>query len=404
VTQPSAGRLAELVTRVGSLPERRVIGLMSGTSCDGVDAALVRVRGGGAALRATVEAFASRPYEEDLRDRVLSAGSASAPEIARLDFEIGEAFARAALEVIAAAGLAPGDVHLIGSHGQTVFHGPPAVGGRGATLQLGQPDVIAIRTGAPVVADFRTADVAAGGQGAPLIPLVDWLLFRPERGARLMLNLGGIANVTWVTPDPDGVRAFDTGPANALLDEIVAAATGGSERVDRDGERASRGRVIEPAVEEFLRRPYFEAAPPKSTGKETFGRAAAEALAGLAFQGRGLAALSAREADDLLATAAAVTARSVRRAMAFLPPAPAPGDLVVSGGGAKNAAVMRMLSEAFAPCPVRTLDALGMDPDAKEAVGFAVLANQTVLGLPGNLPAVTGASRPVVLGKVSAGL
>jgi anhydro-N-acetylmuramic acid kinase len=174
--------------------------------------------------------------------------------------------------------------------------------------------------------------------------------------------------------------------------------------MDRGGERALRGRVVEPAAEEFLRHPYFAAAPPKSTGKETFGRAAAEALAGLAFPGRGLAALSAVEADDLLATAAAVTARSVRRAAAFLPATPAPRDLVVSGGGARNAAVMRMLSEAFAPCPVRTLDSLGMDPDAKEAVGFAVLANETVLGLPGNLPAVTGAYRPVVLGKVSAGL
>jgi anhydro-N-acetylmuramic acid kinase len=404
VTQPPTGRLAALLARLAALPERLIVGLMSGTSCDGVDAAVVRVRGGGPAVTVAVEAFLSRPYEPDLRARVLSAGSASTSEIARLDFDVGEAFARAALDAIAQAGLPPGGAHLVGSHGQTVFHEPPRAGRGGATLQLGQADVIALRTGVPTVADFRTADVAAGGHGAPLIPLVDWLLFRPGDGARLMLNLGGIANVTWVTPERDGVRAFDTGPANALIDEIVAAASDGRERVDRNGERALRGRVVEPAVEAFLRHPYFAAAPPKSTGKETFGREAAESLAGLAFPGRRIASLSAGEVDDLLSTAAAATARSVGRAVAFLPASPAPGDLVVSGGGAKNAAVMRMLTEGFAPCPVRTLDAFGMDPDAKEAVGFAVLANETVLGLPGNLPAVTGASRPVVLGKVSAGL
>jgi len=398
------GRLARTLADIASLPERRVVGLMSGTSCDGIDAALVRVRGSGAALEASLDAFVCRPYEPRLRARALAAGAACAPELARLSFDLGEAFADAALAVIEATGLAPTDAHLVGSHGQTVFHEPPGRGRRGATLQLGEADVIAQRTGLPTVADFRTADVAAGGHGAPLIPLVDWLLFRPREGARLMLNLGGIANVTWVTPELEGVRAFDVGPANALIDEIVSAATGGLERMDRGGERALRGRAVERAVEAFLARPYFAEAPPKSTGRETFGRAAAEELSRLAFGGRGIGELGDAETDDLLATAAAVTARAVKTALAFLPSGRPPSELVVSGGGARNAAVMGALAALFDPCPVVGLDRLGMDPDAKEAVGFAVLASESVLGAAGNLPAVTGAARPVVLGKISAGL
>jgi anhydro-N-acetylmuramic acid kinase len=388
---------------IAALRARLVVGLMSGTSCDGIDAALVRVDGSGSGLRAELLAFLCRSYPPELRERARSAGSAGAREIARLNFDIGEAFADAALAVIEAAGLSPAAVHLIGSHGQTVFHEPPCGAEAGATLQIGEADVIAERTGVVTVADFRTADVAAGGHGAPLIPLVDWLLFRPREGARVMLNLGGIANLTWVTPDVADVRAFDTGPGNALIDEIVGAATGGLGRVDRGGARALRGQPVAQAVETFLRHPYFSQRPPKSTGRETFGPAAAEELAGMAFPGRTTAGLSEREVDDLLATACAVTARSVKDAMAFLPASPEPADVVVSGGGARNVAVVGMLAELFAPSPVCGLDTLGMDPDAKEAVGFAVLANETILGAPGNLPAVTGASRPVVLGKISAG-
>jgi anhydro-N-acetylmuramic acid kinase len=378
---------------------------MSGTSCDGIDAALVRIEGCGSSTRAEVVRFLCRRYPPGLRERAASAAGATAPEIARLNFDVGEAFADAALAVIESAGFAPGDVHLIGSHGQTIFHEPPDGAETGATLQIGEADIIAERTGIVTVADFRTADIAAGGHGAPLIPLVDWLLFRPDTGARIMLNLGGIANLTWVTPDVAEVRAFDTGPGNALIDEIVGVATGGLERMDGGGARGLRGQPIASAVEAFLRRPYFSLRPPKSTGKGTFGRAAAEELAGMAFQGRTMASLSEREMDDLLATAAAVTARSVRDAVgAFLPASPEPTELVVSGGGARNLALMGMLAGLFAPCPVRGLDSLGMDPDAKEAVGFAVLANETILGMPGNLPAVTGASRPVVLGKISSGM
>jgi len=414
MTPGPAGRLAQRLLDLASLHERRVVGLMSGTSSDGVDAALVRIAGSGPGVRVEVVSFLCHAFPSGLADRIAAAPSACVSEIARLGFDLGEAFAEAALAVIAAAGLTPADVHLVGSHGQTVWHEPPPpgrrgdaprpeAGVRGATLQLGEGDVIAQRTGVVTVSDFRTADVAAGGHGAPLIPLVDWLVFRPRAGARIMLNVGGIANLTRVTPDLEGVRAFDTGPGNALMDAIVAGATGGRERMDRDGARAARGRANEEAVQAFMRHPYFAARPPKSTGKETFGDQAAGDLARLMFPGRPFAAFSDAELSDLLATAAAVTARSVAEAVRSVAAPPEPSEVVVSGGGTRNAALMRMLAEALAPCPVRTLEALGMDPDAKEAMGFAVLANETIAGRPGNLPAVTGASRPVVLGKISAG-
>jgi anhydro-N-acetylmuramic acid kinase len=397
------GRLIDRLTEISLADPRLVVGLSSGTSFDGIDAALVRVSGSGNELAAEPVRFACVPFDDPLRARVAGAPAATAAEIARLSFDLGEAFADAALRVIGESGLAPADIHLIGSHGQTIYHEPPAGGRGGVTLQIGEADVIAERTGVVTVSDFRTADVAAGGSGAPLIPLIDWLLFRDPAEVRLLLNLGGIANITYVTPDLGDVRAFDTGPGNALTDEIVRAATGGGELFDRDGARALRGAPDEGAVEEFLRHPYFSTAPPKSTGKETFGSDAALMLARLSGHDGPIAALTDRAIDDLLATAAIVTARSVREATRFLPSEPSIARVIASGGGVRNRAIMKGLVERFAPIPVASLFALGMDPDAKEAVGFALLANETVAGRPGNVPAATGAERPVVLGKLSAG-
>lgn len=398
------GRLIDRLTEISLADPRLVVGLSSGTSFDGIDAALVRVSGCGDGLAAELVRFACVPFDDPLRARIAGATGADAAKIARLSFDLGEAFADAALRVIVESGLAPADVHLIGSHGQTIYHEPPAGGRSGVTLQIGEADVIAERTGVTTVADFRTADVAAGGSGAPLIPLIDWLLFRDPAEARLLLNLGGIANVTYVTPDLGDVRAFDTGPGNALTDEIVRAATGGREPFDRDGAQALRGAPDEGAVEEFLRHPYFSAPPPKSTGKETFGAEAVRTLARLAGHEEPIAALPDSAIDDLLATAAMVTARSVREAVRFLPEVPPLARVVASGGGVKNGAIMEGLAGLFAPTPVESLAAFGMDPDAKEAVGFALLANETIAGRPGNVPKATGAARPVVLGKVSPGL
>lgn len=395
------GRLVERLRTAVAARDRLIVGLSSGTSSDGVDAALLRVSGSGGTLDVDLLAFTCVPYEPAVRARIAGAAAAGVPELARLHFELGEVFARAAALLVTRSGHALGDVDLIGSHGQTVFHEPPSEGRTGVTLQIGEADVIAARTGVTTVSDFRTADVAAGGSGAPLIPLVDWLLFRRPGDARLLLNMGGIANVTYVPDALEDVVAFDTGPGNVLLDEIVAAATGGRESFDEEGGRALRGRVDEGAVERFLARPYFSAPPPKSTGRELFGAGAARELAAMVHPDRRMESLEGSELDDLLATAAAVTARSVRDAAGFVPPI---SSVFASGGGVHNSAVMSGLSRLFSPIPVMSVSELGMDPDAKEAVGFAVLANETLHGSPGNLEAATGASRRVVLGKISPAL
>ena len=389
--------------------ERLVVGLSSGTSCDGIDAALTRISGHGDDIGVELLSFVCVPYEPSLRARSLNASSSDAPELTRLNFALGEAFAGAALELVAGSGRSASDIDLIGSHGQTVYHDPPAQGCSGATLQIGEADVIASRTGVTTVADFRTADVAAGGSGAPLVPLVDWLLFRGEGSPQVFLNVGGIANLTYVTERLEDVVAFDTGPGNALVDEIIRTATGSADAIDDGGRLALQGTVNSRAVDEFLTHPYFAAAPPKSTGKETFGLEAALRLGELTDPGADMDTLDEAGLSDLLATAVSVTSRSVRDAVAFLPADPAPTRVIVSGGGMKNRALTNELADLFAPCPVLSLDdsriepGARMDPDAKEAVAFAVLADRAVAGLPGNVPAATGAARQVVLGKVSPG-
>ncbi len=397
-----AGRLVDRLSAIALAKRRRIVGLMSGTSHDGVDAALVDVSGSGASLKVDVVRFECFPFEPELRSRIASARDATTLELARLDFDIGEAFASAALRVILASGAAPVDVALIGSHGQTVFHDPPSEGRNGVTLQIGEADVIARRTGIVTVSDFRTADVAAGGSGAPLIPMVDWLLFRKPGSVRLMLNVGGIANVTRVGEDPSTLIAFDTGPGNALLDEIMRMSTNGRETFDRDGARGSSGTASDGAADRFLEHPYFARRPPKSTGKELFGAQEARRLAEMMYATAAIEDLGEDQVRDLLATAALVTARAVRDGAARF--APGVSEVVVSGGGVRNSAIMRELSLLFSPVPVRNLDSLGMDPDAKEAVGFAVLASETIMGEACNVPAATGAEIPVVLGKISPAL
>ena len=395
-------RLVDRLSSITSKGERLAVGLMSGTSCDAIDAALVRLSGPRAERSVHLEGFLAVPMPPELRDAVRSARRSGAAELARLSIDLGEAFAESALRVIEESGRRPRDVDIVGSHGQTVHHEPPTASRGGATLQLGDGDVIARRVGAVTVSDFRAADVAAGGSGAPLIPLVDWLLFRSPGRPRLMLNLGGIANVTFVPDELGDVIAFDTGPGNALVDEIVTAATGGRETFDRDGRRGLAGRPQMDVVDEFLSDSYFAARPPKSTGKERFGEDAALRLCRRVTGGHEPDGIGERGLQDLLATAAMITARAVRDAAgSFTPKA---REVIVSGGGLKNRAIMSHLTALFDPVPVIGLDALGMDPDAKEAVGFAVLANETIEGSPGNVPSATGALGPVVLGKISAGL
>ncbi len=372
-----------------SVSPRRVVGLISGTSADGIDAALVEIEGAGETTRARLLGFRSRPFAPELRVRILGLKDARADELLRVHYQLGEEFAEAALEMMAEARRDGLPVHLIGSHGQTARHHPRAEGrgGRAETLQIAEPSIIAERTGRPVVADFRPADIAAGGEGAPLVPLVDWLLFRRPGATRACLNMGGISNVTVVTDRLDGVRAFDLGPANMPLDLVVHAWTG--ETYDRDGGRAAAGRVDEALVAELLRHPYFELSPPKSTGREAFGDVFVRPL---------LARYAGRE-GDLLATLTRFVAESVAAGIHRWIREPV-AEVLVSGGGARNSTLMAALGRALAPVPVRSLAEVGLDPDAKEAVAFAVLANETLFGRPGNVPGATGAAGPRVLGKL----
>ena len=363
---------------------RRAVGLISGTSADGIDAALVEITGG-AAARYEVLASATSELAADLRQGIFSlfAADASFDDLCLMNVALGEAFAAAALDVVAQAGLEPADIDLVGSHGQTVRHLP----GAGTTLQIGEPAVIAARTGIVTVADFRPADMAHGGEGAPLVPLVDRLLFGHPGEDRLLLNIGGIANITVLTAGDGEGLAFDTGPGNSLIDGAVARFSG--ERYDRDGVRAWRGRTDEGVLAELLQHDFLRREPPKSTGREEFGAA---------FLGD---ILRRREwcEDDLVATLTAFTVSSIAAAVEhFCPPGAA--GLWVAGGGVHNLRMMAGLQAALPDLPVASLAALGTAPDAREAVTFAVLADQTLCGRPGNVPAATGARRPAILGKI----
>jgi anhydro-N-acetylmuramic acid kinase len=309
-----------------------------------------------------------------------------------MNFRLGELFADAALGAIRAAGVEPRDVHLIGSHGQTIYHMPDAPPPGRSTLQIAEPCVIAERTGIVTVADFRVRDVAAGGQGAPLIPYVDFLLFRDPSRTRALQNIGGIGNVTVVTPSLDDVFAFDTGPGNILIDEFVRAMSAGTQHFDRDGALARTGTVETGILGELLEHPYFKASPPKTTGREMFG----EALVHKLFE-----ATPREHHVDMLATLTALTAHSIRMSYErFVFPKAEVSEVIMSGGGSQNPYLVESIRKLFEPVPVRLSDEFGIPADAKEAIGFAVLANETISGHPSNVPGATGASRRVVLGKI----
>ena len=359
------------------------LGLISGTSADGIDVALVSVEQDVPRLRAAL----TYPWPEALRERVLALAqdltAFNLDSFGRLDVAVGRHFADAARALLERNGIAPSAVRAIGSHGQTVRHRP---GGEAPfTLQIGDPTVVAELCGIDVVADFRRADVAAGGQGAPLLPAVHAMLLGQRGATRVVLNLGGIANITVLGPE-DQVLGFDTGPANGLLDAWCMEQRG--EAFDRDGAFAAAGKVDAPLLESLLADPYFALPPPKSTGREHFH------LAWLLRQPR-VALLSPA---DVQATLLELTAHTV--ADAIEAHAPAATDVLVCGGGVHNSRLMARLAEWLAPRRVASTAAHGSDPDYLEAAAFAWLARQRVLGLPGNLPAVTGARGRRVLGAL----
>lgn len=380
----------------------RVVGLISGTSADGVDAALLEVDGAGPFPRCTLLAYRETPFPREARDRILHAasGEARTRDIALLRRDLGDWFAQAARGLLEAAGVDAGQVVALGCHGQTVWHEPPRAPGSqiGTSLQLLDPAVLAARTGIPVVSDFRTADLAAGGEGAPLVPWADRVLFSRTGGAVALQNLGGVGNVTWLPPRGSGRDpvAFDTGPGNALLDEAAALSSGGALTHDADGALARAGTVDAALLGRLLADPFFRRPPPRSTGRERFGPALVAELA----RERGLEPGRAKGWPDLLATLAALTVESVARAYRSWVLPLGVDEVVVTGGGARNPVLVEGLRDVLAPIPVKTgAAALGMDPDAREAAAFALLAWAFLQGLPGNIPSCTGARGERVLGS-----
>ncbi|HOB76588.1 MAG TPA: anhydro-N-acetylmuramic acid kinase [Phycisphaerae bacterium] len=417
--------------RTRSASVRRVIGLMSGTSADGVDAVVMDIAGRGERMHAQVVLHHHLGFPTRLRQRLLAVmapAATSTEEIARLHAELGEVFARAALGAIRRLGSSR-PPSLIGLAGQTVCHLPGRRGGGTVTLQLGDAARVAARTGLTVVSDFRQSDVAAGGFGAPLVPWTDWVLFRHPRIGRAVQNIGGIGNVTWIPPGARAadVVAFDTGPGNMIIDGLVALATQGRERFDRNGRRAARGRVLTKVLERWLSHPYFRLRPPKTTGREDFGRP---------FLERELPVLQAASSnpDDWIATATAFTARSIASSyFRYLNcfhgrsrACPTAFEVILCGGGAHNATLRAMLSRALASLPVEDvrgsgggrsrgtaeaegtfagvrigmIETYGISSQAKEALSFGILAAACMDGVPGNLPQVTGARFPAVLGRI----
>lgn len=370
--------------------DRLCVGVLSGTSVDAAEAALCHIRGSGAHVRLELIAHASLPFDRAFVDRVLHASTAA--ELCELNVELGERFADAVLAAIAKAGLQPEQVDVIGSHGQTVAHLPPGMASRAATLQLGEASVIAERTGIPVVCDFRTRDVAAGGHGAPLVPYLDWAVFRKPGAHRALLNLGGIGNVSVVGDRIEDTIAFDTGPGNMLLDALARQASAGALAYDKDGALSSRGAVIPELLAELLRHPFLSAPPPRSGGREHFG----EPLPGALWN------RFSHRPMDLMATVAAFTVEATAGAYHrwIAPRFPDVEAMYVSGGGSRNPSLMNGLARRLSPLAVLPLDALGFPEAAKEAACFALLASEFLSGVPQNVPSATGANRAVIMGKM----
>ena len=368
------------------------VGLMSGTSLDGISAAVARFAPtAGVGYSVELLGFHVHEYAPAQRERMLAAmREGSAREYCRLAADFGGWLADAAIAVLAESGVARADVRAIGSHGQTLWHEPGH-----STWQLDAPAVIAERVGLPVVSDFRVRDVAAGGQGAPLVPIADALLFAGGNW-RALQNIGGIGNVTVVPPDGTlaSVRAFDTGPGVGVLDAVVRTVDPAL-RYDRDGRMAARGRVIQPVVDALLAEPYFRAEPPKSTGRELFDAAYVQRLIA-----RCRAERADTSGDDLIATATALTAQSIADAYRRFIPEPVT-ETILSGGGAKNVTLRSQITAALGGLAVRTFDEVFFDGEAKEAVAFALLAHLHLSGLPGNVPTATGARGPRVLGMLT---
>jgi anhydro-N-acetylmuramic acid kinase len=378
-----------------------VAGVMSGTSADGINVALVRILGRGYTTRFKLLAHEEYSYPTNIRRAVLDAMNAesiSVAQLSRLNFLLGEHYAAAVLRTQKSHRI--GQLDLIGCHGQTIYHQgePESFLGRrvAATWQIGEGAVIAARCGVPVVSDFRPADLSAAGKGAPLVPFLDYLVYRHRTRGRILQNIGGIANLTAVPAGakPKQIAAFDTGPGNMVIDACMERLF--ARRFDRNGKVAADGVVLDTVVSEMLRHPFFRRRPPKTAGREEFGRE---------FATHFLKRCGRARKEDVIATATALTVRSIAEAIKKHLPKRDPRyrDMVVAGGGTKNATMIGMLKEELLPLGLELhySDEFGVPAAAKEAIAFAVLAHQTWNRQPGNVPSATGAERPAILGKVS---
>lgn len=363
----------------------RVAGIMSGTSLDGIDVAIVDLLGS----KVHTVAHRTIPYSKGVREAILAVTdtTTTTARISEVNFQLGELYAKAVIGTCKRYKIPLDSVALIGCHGQTIYHGG------GNTLQIGEASVVAERTGITVVSDFRTRDIAAGGQGAPLVPFVDYRLFRDPRRARIALNIGGIANVTAIPAgaQPEDVIAFDTGPGNMVMDALMAEHTGGKRNFDRNGAIAASAPINRALLDDLLQDRYYREKPPKSTGREKYGK---EFVARLRQTGLPL--------PELIATATALTAATIALAIdRFVRKRMPPNDLIISGGGAHNRQLIANLHAFLPDLRFATTQDFGIDVDAKEAIAFAILAYETFRHKPGNLPAATGARHPVILGKIT---
>ncbi len=386
-----------------------IIGLISGTSLDGIDAVIVDIpdETTNISINMKVLAFATYPYPDGLRERLIeisSPGSGSVDRICHLNAYVGELFAQAACRIAEEANLNLEQIDAIGSHGQTIHHMPQPIPEDNlavtSTLQIGEPSIIAERTGVTTVADFRPRDMAVGGQGAPFAPYAHHALFQHPARDRIITNIGGISNITYLPAggSPEDVMAFDTGPGNMILDVLTAKFSNGVQTYDADGQWAGRGTCSEALLEWMLSHPYFQRKPPKSTGREEFGAEFAQQLYERA-QALGV------DESDLLATAVMCTASSIAKSCTrWLPPGDAAmREMFCCGGGVKNRTLMTALQRECGVVPVEAVEALGVSSDALEAVTFALLARATLAGNPFYLLNVTGARQPVLLGKIVPG-
>ena len=390
--------------------KKNVIGLMSGTSVDGIDAAIVEITGHGLETTVNLIAFETFPFPLDLPQRILALcqpDTSRVDDICEMNFYIGYLFAEAVKYILQKSGMRASDIHLIGSHGQTIHHLPrdpntisPHRTARNikkpSTLQIGEPAVIAHETGIPTIADFRVADMAAGGQGAPLVSYPDYLLFRDSVKTVGLLNIGGIANLT-VLPVSNGsfdsVSAADTGPGNMCIDAVVNEITDGRERYDKAGQRAAQGTPYQPLIDEWLKHPFFHLPPPKTTGRETFGNT-------FAMECLEACRKHTLVENDCIATLTELTVQTIALyTTQFVAEQTPIHTLYVSGGGVHNQTIMQRLSEVLVDTAVEPVDNSGISADAKEAIAFAILANESLHGQAGNLPSATGASVRKILGK-----